>query len=469
MESEKAPETLDILGIIARFLKSLRRLWILVLILPVLLGGLNYFRLKRSYVPMYEAKAVFSVSSGYGADDVFSSSYYYNNAAASDLAAAFPHLLNTDMMRDQIMAHLGTGYINGSITSSAVADTNLFELRVRSRSAQDAYDILVAVIECYPKVAMIMVENPNVAMRQEPTLPTAPYNSFSGTNALTKGAAYGLVGGLGLTFLVSLLNTTFLSPEDVKKAINLPLLATIPHVDAKKRRKKSNGFLTAADDRGLAEALRGLRTKVRKQLADKGGKVVLVTSTVPGEGKSTMAINLAITLAQADSKVLLVDADMRNPVLRKYMKLKQENETGLSALLNGDVKIADCLIRTEHGVDVIANGPTPPSPAELIKSDAMHSLLKGAEGHYDYIIFDTPPVGIVTDAAALSPLCDGVLYVVRHKYASRGQVRAAIKKLKMVDAKILGTVMTLYEIPKAQGRYGYGYYHKRYRYKYGEY
>lgn len=242
--------------------------------------------------------------------------------------------------------------------------------------------------------------------------------------------------------------------------------------------KKKNGTVTSEGEAHLisektpfayAEAFKELRTNlsfIAKSKSEGKSYNIIVTSSIPGEGKSTMAINLAITLAQADNKVLLVDADMRNPVLRKYMKLNQEDETGLSALLNGDVKIGDCLIRTEYGVDVIANGPTPPCPAELIKSDAMHSLLRGAEGHYDYIIFDTPPVGVVTDAAALSPLCDGILYVVRHKYASRGQARSAIKKLKMVDAKILGTVMTMYDVPKTRGRYGY--YHNRYRSKYGE-
>ena len=248
--------------------------------------------------------------------------------------------------------------------------------------------------------------------------------------------------------------------------------------DFKKNKKNKELLLALGEEPQLivddapfeyVEAFKELRTNLnflaaRNKAEGKGCKI-LVTSSIPGEGKSTTTINLALALAQGNHKVLLVDGDMRNPVIRKYLGLVQEKETGLSALLNNDVKIADCLVRTEHGVDVIANGPTPPNPAELIKSDAMRSLLKGVESHYDYILFDTPPVGVITDAAALSPLCDGVVYVVRHSYASKKQVHTAMKKLQMVDANIFGTILTQYEVPKPSR--GYGYYHKKYGYGYG--
>lgn len=212
------------------------------------------------------------------------------------------------------------------------------------------------------------------------------------------------------------------------------------------------------------EAFKELRTNLNflamhNRSKGKGCKI-LVTSSIPGEGKSTTVINMALSLVQDNYKVLLIDGDMRNPVLRKYLRLDQKKETGLSALLNGDTKIENCLIRTEYGLDVIADGPLLPNSAELIKSDAMRSLLKGVENHYDYILVDTPPVGVITDAAALSPLCDGVLYVVRHSFASRKQVRDALKKLKVVDASIWGTILTQYDVSKDAERRHYSYYHK---------
>ena len=219
------------------------------------------------------------------------------------------------------------------------------------------------------------------------------------------------------------------------------------------------------------EAFKELRTNINfiasKNKGAARGYKILVTSSIPGEGKSTTAINMALSLSQGGNKVLLIDADMRNPAVRKYLQLEQENETGLSALLSNEVKLADCLIRTQHGIDVIANGPVISNSTELIKSEAMQSLLKGAEGHYDYIVIDTPPVGVITDSAALSNLCDGVVYVIRHAYATKKQVRKAVKKLEMVDAKILGTVMTHYELPKHPGgAYGYN---RKYKYGYGKY
>ena len=216
------------------------------------------------------------------------------------------------------------------------------------------------------------------------------------------------------------------------------------------------------------EAYKCFRTNFNFATLNNTNRKIVVTSALRDEGKSSMVVNLTLSLAQAGHKVLLIDADMRNPSVHRYLKIVKEKEFGLSNLLSGNAKVGDCLIHTDYGVDVIAGGVVPPNPVELISSDAMRDLLNVAAKHYDYIICDAPPVGIITDAAALSPLCDGVLYVIRHNYASKNQVHDAIRKLQTVNAKILGTVMTQYVFPKetvskyVQRRYGH-----RYGYKYG--
>lgn len=216
------------------------------------------------------------------------------------------------------------------------------------------------------------------------------------------------------------------------------------------------------------ESYKTLRTNFNFITANDKNRKIVITSALRDEGKSSLAINLAISLAQADSKVLLIDADLRNPSLHRYLRLEKDANLGLPNLLSGNVKVGDCLIRTEHGFDVITGGPIPPNPAELISSDAMRDLLNVAAKHYDYIICDAPPVGVITDAAALSPLCDGVLYVIRQNYANKNQVRDAVKKLQTVNAKILGTVMTQCVIPKKAGKqYGRRGYSYRYGYYYG--
>ncbi len=216
------------------------------------------------------------------------------------------------------------------------------------------------------------------------------------------------------------------------------------------------------------ESYKALRTNFNFVSANGKNKKIVVTSTLRDEGKSSLSVNLALSLAQAGSKVLLIDADLRNPTVHRYLSLKRANNFGMSTLLSGNVTVGECLLKTQYGLDVICGGAMPPNPTELIASDAMRDLLNVATELYDYIICDAPPVGVITDAAALSPLCDGVLYTIRYKFASRNQVRGALKNLKAVDAKILGIIMTQYDISQnTKKRYSYHNYGYRYGYGYG--
>ncbi len=196
----------------------------------------------------------------------------------------------------------------------------------------------------------------------------------------------------------------------------------------------------------FAEAYKALRTNFNFVTRNGQSRKILVTSTIPDEGKTSVTINLAISLIQTGKKVLVVDADLRNPSLHIYLNMKRERERGLSTALTGGVQLEDCIAETLLGFDIVYGGPIPPNPVELVTSKEMEQLLDAALEQYDYVLCDAPPVGVVTDAAALSTLCDGVLFVVRQKLTKKGQVLAAVHKLKSVNAKILGVILNHYDM-----------------------
>lgn len=217
-----------------------------------------------------------------------------------------------------------------------------------------------------------------------------------------------------------------------------------------------------------AEAYKALRTNFNFSAVDGGNRKVLITSAIPDEGKSSVAINFAISLTQVGKRVLLIDADLRKPSAHLYLNIKRNPECNVATVLAGSATLEESIIETIHGFDVLIGGVTPPNPAELISSHAMAALLDQALESYDYVICDAPPVGLVTDAAALSNLCDGVLFVVRQGFAKKNMVQGAIHKLQTVNAKILGIIMNQYDLSDASNK-DYSYYGHYGKYgKYGK-
>lgn len=212
-----------------------------------------------------------------------------------------------------------------------------------------------------------------------------------------------------------------------------------------------------------AEAYKTLRTNLSFASISKQYKKIIITSAIPNEGKSTVAINLAFTLAESDASVLLIDCDLRNPTLRRLLRVRREQAEGLTSLLSGKASEEESIFsHPKMKFDVLLPGAMPPNPAELLSSPQMQALLDRLSERYDYIICDTPPVSIVTDAAALSRFCDGVLLVVRQKTSTRDQVWAAKRNLDAVQANIIGTVLSCYDMSndtQAVSPYYGGYYH----------
>lgn len=226
--------------------------------------------------------------------------------------------------------------------------------------------------------------------------------------------------------------------------------------------------LTQSSSFYLREAYKSLRTNAGFALSDvEGCKVVTVTSALQREGKSLTALNLAISLGQTNQKVLIMDCDLRRPKLGRLLNCSAP--AGVSNVLVNPSFLEVALLRNEeHGIDVMLAGDIPPNPSELLASVRMSKLIAELRKVYDYIILDTPPVAVVTDAAILAPISDGVLFVVRAGQTERAAVMHAMEQLEYADAKVLGFVLNSIDTRDSLNSYGKYHYRKYQRYnRYG--
>jgi polysaccharide biosynthesis transport protein len=287
--------------------------------------------------------------------------------------------------------------------------------------------------------------------------------------------------GLGLALFFEYLDDTVHSTEEVERVLHLPALAVIPSVGSATRRRvlssstalqKPNGngngnseLLMNVDGRSpLAEAYRHLRTSVLLSTAGRAPKSLLVTSSLPGEGKTTTAVNTAISLAQTGASVVIIDADMRRPRLQNIFDMR--GNEGLSSILSSDVSETDMLAMIkndeESGLNVLTSGPIPPNPAELLGSDQMRRLLVALQANYTHVVVDSPPVSSFTDGVLISTMVDGVLLVVHGGKSSRHIVRRSKQLLNDVGAKIFGVVLNNVNLQSHDYYYYQSYYGQKY-------
>lgn len=203
-----------------------------------------------------------------------------------------------------------------------------------------------------------------------------------------------------------------------------------------------------------AESYRTLRTNIQYSSFDKEYKVIMVTSSEPGEGKSTTAGNLALCLAQGDKKVILVDCDLRKPSLHK--KFKVSNIMGLSDVIIGKEELVTAIHRYNKNLVILTSGKIPPNPSEMLSSKTMTVLLEELKNNFDYIILDTPPVQAVTDSQILSTKSDGTIIVVKAERTKKDSVENSINLLKKVNANIIGTVLNGVDNSRNKYYYYYG-------------
>lgn len=285
--------------------------------------------------------------------------------------------------------------------------------------------------------------------------------------------------GMGLALFLEYLDDTIRTTEEVENYLQLPALAAIPRIDSLPAKRRlllvganddgeaanpTSGLLIHNDLRSsLAEAYRQLRTSILLSTAGHAPKSLLVTSSLPSEGKTTTAINTAISLAQTGAKVLIIDADMRRPRLHSVFNIS--NAEGLSTLLSSELSDKDMLdvigYDEEAKLHLLTSGPVPPNPAELIGSEQMSDLLKTLQKHFTHVVVDSPPIASFTDGVLIASMVDGVILVVNSGRSSRQVVRRSRQLLMDIGAKIFGVVLNNVNLRSQDNYYYYqSYYHR---------
>lgn len=332
----------------------------------------------------------------------------------------------------------------GVLTRNAASNRQIFEaLLQRTKETGISGEL---------KTSNIRVVDP----AETPRRPVRPNTANNLLLAIFGGAAF----AIGLAFFFEYLDSRIKSPDELKQHLGLPFLGMIPGISDE---AIDNPLISNGVPSGFSESFRGVRTNLLFSSADEGCRCLIVTSTGPGEGKTLVSGNLAIALAQAGQKVLLLDADMRKPRLHEVFGETQA--PGLSNVLVGNAKSPDAFHKTTiPGLFLMPAGVQPPNPAELLGSKRFQDLLGSLAQHFEWIVVDTPPVMAVTDSAVVAHLATGVLFVVGAEMTSRHTAKRAIEQLVHARAKFVGAVLNRVDLEHN----GY-YYAQYYRREYADY
>ncbi len=331
-----------------------------------------------------------------------------------------------------------------------------------AESAKQMYDLLIKRFKETSLTEDMRTGNIRIIDRAEvPKTPVRPRKMFN----ILLAVLLGLVAGTGLAFFFEYLDNTIKLPEDIQKYLRVPYLGPVPAMalDGKPEGDDRPELVTLHSPKSTAsEAYRGIRTSILFSSAEKQPQVLLVSSAAPQEGKTSTAVNLAITMAQTGGKVILLDCDMRKPSVHKVFGLPRDR--GMSSILVGNCEVKDALLNTPvPNLDMIPCGPIPPNPSEILGSPRMARLLELLRKSYTRVVIDTPPITAVTDAVVIGRLVDGAVVVVRAGATPREIVRNGLVQLKAVSSPILGVVLNGVDMD----RDGY-YYYQYYYYYYGE-
>lgn len=444
---------------ISDYVRILRARWIVIVLTTVIAAAASLvFSLVST--PVYEACTRLYVSTGSSSSSV--TEVYQGNLASQQRVASYTQLLGGESVAQRTIDSLGLSMSPSTLASkvrtTSSPDTVLIDTCVSDANPTTARDLANGIgatfvgfvddLETPPGGGAALAKVSVVEPAQVPAGPVSPKT----TRNLALGVAVGLLLGIALAVIRDRLDNTIKDRTALADLSGVPVVGVVPF---DKTIKEEAALSFAESSSGTAEAFRELRTNLQFLEVDSPPRVIVVTSAVPAEGKTTTAVNLALVLAEAGHHVALIEGDLRRPRVSKYLGLV--GSVGFSTVLSGQADVEEVLQPTKfHGVDVLASGPLPPNPSELLGSEAARTVMDTLRASFDYVVVDAPPLLPVTDASVITAHADGAIVVARHGHTKRDELTRALGNLTQVGAPILGVILTM---APSRGKRDYDYRH----------
>ncbi|MHB9057118.1 MAG: tyrosine-protein kinase domain-containing protein [Paludibacteraceae bacterium] len=456
--------------------KLLFKYW-LILLIGCILGSLfGIIFSKWIFKPEYESSVTaYAWQSNSGSDEI-SSVKYQDIEVSSRLVNDYKEIITSFRVQDEVFNQIKQKFpdVQNSdykINTMLLRNTRILKIVASSSNPQLAQFAANATASAFEIVVQNVMQHKNIKIIDPARLPQKPVSPRQPLNV-----AVGLIAGLFLALLTvsvkELLDWTIKVPEEALERLGKNVIGTIPENEDTDNGKKHKGkfghpnkqsriFIDEKDSSAIVEAFKILRTNIEFSIPGKQkSKIIMFTSTLPNEGKTTIVSNLALSMCESGKKVVLLDCDLRKPFLHKFFQV--DNSKGIVSILVGKASLEDSINKNllGKGLDLIVSGPIPPSPTELLMSDAYKQLLDELSKNYDYVFIDAPPTLNMADTAIIGRLVDATMLVITAGKTRIELIKRCIRQLHQSNIEVSGILLNRFN----PGGVKFGYYHYHYHY-----